>query len=80
MILKASLFSLCKTFGRKIPSIEKVYFAGSRRLKKELDVISLMKKLRIVDLLTSVVFSEKKRSVITFLEKAYLSENDEPNK
>ena len=76
MILKALLCSWCRIFGRKIPSIEKVYFAGSRRLKKELDVISLMKKLRIVDLLTSVVISEKKRAVIKFLEKVYLSEED----
>ncbi len=79
LILKASLFSCCKICGRKTPSAEKVYFTGVEKLGRELDVISLMRKLRIVDLLTSVVFSERKRILIPFVEKTYLSEGEHPN-
>ena len=36
-----------------------------------------MKKLRIVDLLTSVVFSKRKRALISYLEKTYLTDGEE---
>jgi hypothetical protein len=48
---------------------------GHRRVTKELDVTTLIKKLRLLDVLSRLVLNTRQRSLVPYYEELYISDH-----